>query len=69
MIKFNIGDEVICTDYGNGIVVGINTNSLFPINVHFEDQDKDDYVEYTSDGRSVLKSPITLSKIITNNII
>lgn len=59
--NFSIKDKVTCSLYGNGIVVKI-TKGLFPICVHFEDQDEGDYVEYTNDGRSILNSPITLTK-------
>jgi hypothetical protein len=62
IIQFNVDDEVTCTDYGNGTVVGISTHSIFPVNVHFEDQDENDYVQYTVDGRTVLGTPITLTK-------
>jgi hypothetical protein len=58
--QFNKGDKVICSYYGQGTVIKVLNKGIFSIHVNFENQDEDDYVEYTTDGRSVLKSPPTL---------
>ncbi len=60
--KFKKEDNVTCSNYGNGYVVRISNNKIFPLQVNFEDQDEDDYVEYTLDGRSLVNGEITLKK-------
>lgn len=62
--KFKVGDQVNCSLYGEGIVIKISKkNTVFPVRVQFEDQDDNDYVEYTTEGSSILNSPVTLTKI------
>jgi len=55
------GDEVICSDYGIGYVVTMNSGiRKYPITVEF--QSDNSRVNYTFDGRSVEDTDITLTK-------
>lgn len=46
--KFSVGDEVICTEYGRGIVIEIDGSTSYPIVVSFGRSGQD---SYTLDGR------------------
>lgn len=44
--KFKVGDQVICSLYGEGTVIKVSKkDKVFPVRVQFEDGDDGDYVE------------------------